>query len=334
MKGRHKAGIKQIVNNPWFILVCNIISVVGFFTSFIVQDEICKIIICALCAVLVLVVTLYLFFRIASIKKAKRNLSRSTLALNKKIYKYIHDFYHNLRNYLNAIQQDADFSSRHFSDKAALLCNHMEKVFTTSLDAKDPVSVCIKRIKTSSILNDRVSDWELSTFARSTSTQRERYEYDRNDRDPDKIIDNTDFEMIVSNDKLFRNFDCFYTGDLETYAVEYEKKYGVPFKNSHFQPPYKSTIIVPIRIDTDYMSSALKGKIGKARYYHIVGFLCIDSEEKFLEEDEIRYERFKNCVELAFSMGDALYTFLEDYLVKDIIGTIPSQEFTPEPPLA
>lgn len=333
MSGRHKVGINQVVNNPWFILVCNIISIVGFFLSFTVQNEICKIITCAICAVLVLVVTLYLFFRIAGIKKAKRNLSRNAVATNKKIYKYIHSFYHNLRNYLNVIQQDDAFSSRHFSDKAALLCNHMEKVFTIALDVKEPVSVCIKRIKTSSILNGNIKDWELCTFARSTSTQRERFEYDRNDRDPDKITDNSDFEMIVSNDKQFRNVNCFYTGDLEAYAVEYEKKYGVKFNNSHFQPPYKSTIIVPIRIDSDYMSTTLKAKIGDSRYYHIVGFLCIDSEEKFLKEDEIRYERFKNCVELAFSMGDALYTFLEDYLVKDIIGTISSQELTPEPAL-
>lgn len=330
MNRRNKMGISQIVNNPWFILVCNVMSIIGFFLSFTVQNEICKIITCAFCAVFVFIVTLYLFFRIAGIKKAKRNLSRKTVAVNKKTYKNIHDFYHNLRNYLNAIQQDDNFSSRHFSDKAALLCNHIEKVFTTALDVKEPVSVCIKRIKTSSILNDNVSEWELCTFARSTSTQRERYEYDRNDREPDKITNNSDFEMIVSNDRQFKSFNCFYTGDLETYAAEYEEKYGVEFKNSHFNPPYKSTIIVPIRIDTEYMSAALKGKIGKGRYYHIVGFLCIDSEEKFLKEDEIRYESFKNCVELAFSMGDALYTFLEDYLVKDILQTPPSQEFSPE----
>ena len=205
-----------------------------------------------------------------------------------------------------------------FRDKAALLCNRIEQIFTAALSTTEPVSVCIKFIKTDSILDADIMDAEVYTFARSSSTQSSRLLLDMKNNPPDKIIENSDFEMIVSDERLFRNIEFFACENLDAYPDAYMKEYKKAFTNSHQNPPYKSTIVVPIRTNIENVSERLKHQSKSTNCYHIVGFLCIDSEEIFVASEDHRFTRFKNTVELAQSIADSLYPFLEEYLIKSL----------------
>lgn len=43
-------------------------------------------------------------------------------------------------------------------------------------------------------IEQKLEEWEIQTFVRSSSTADERYQHDRK---TDKIIENTDFEIIL-----------------------------------------------------------------------------------------------------------------------------------------
>lgn len=147
-------------------------------------------------------------------------------------------------------------------------------------------------------------------MARSLSTKRSRLSYDNTYRKPDLLADNTDFEVIVSDDAKFQDFNRFSCGDLDSYPDEFRKKYLHEFKNSHDNPPYKSTIVIPIRIASEYLLPIFENTRTDKLSYHALGFLCIDSEEKFISsQQDFKYNRFKNCEELACSFADSLYNF-------------------------
>ena len=255
-------------------------------------------------------------YRTFGLRRAKRNIQAISLAKNKEIFERIHAFYHYLRDYISMI--DKYNNREQFFDKATLLCNIIKEIFSKVLET-EAVSVCIKCIKTESILNKDIEEWEVYTFACSTSTNQNRLNYNRADKH-DKIIENTDLEIIVSDDSQFKDFNCFYSEDLDTYRIEFYNKYNKEFRNSN--PPYKSEIISPIRIKFDNVSKVLQQNVEKKNYFHVIAFLCIDSEEKFIDsKNDFRFSTFNNSVYLANALGDSLYHFFESYLTKDIMKT-------------
>ena len=310
--------INQIINNGWFILFCNFCSILGLIITCISQDIICRIIFASITGILIASMIFYGFYRIFNLKRAKRNIYKMHLAMNKKTFIYLHVFYQELLSYINTIRKNNTVSPSTFHDKATLLCNRIEQIFTVCLGTKEPVSVCIKFIKANAILEKDVLNSEVYTFARSNSTSPSRFKYDQNDTPPDKIIDNSDFEMIVSNERIFKDIDYFACEDLEAYQEKYENQFKKQFKNSHASPPYKSAIIIPIRTKLENTSQNLKNQCIQTNCYHIVGFLCIDSEEKFLVSEDYRNTRFNNSTELAYTLGESLYPFLEEYLISSL----------------
>lgn len=253
-------------------------------------------------------------YRVFNVRRARINLDRYHLAISKKTFVGLHSFYQELSSHLSILRKKDNISVGTFRDKATLLCNRIEEIFTTVLNTRERVSVCIKFIKTDSILNNDILNAEIFTFARSPSTSPERLKYDNSGTPPDKIKENSDFEMIVSNESQFKGVDYFACENLDDYSEIYKEKYNKPFMNSHLNPPYKSAIVVPIRSKIEYVSEKLKRETNNRNSYHIVGFLCIDSEEQFGVSEDHRLTRFKNAVELACLIGDTLYPFLEEYL--------------------
>ena len=308
-----------VANNGWYILFCNTCSVVSLILTFIFDDIICRIIFGSITCLFACALVGYLFYRVFAIKRAKLNLEASYVGKNKKVFDYIQAYQHDLLDFSSFVNNQNNINVHTFKDKAALLCNRIEQILTSALGTKDRVSVCVKCLKTETILNNDVDNWEIYTFARSSSTQATRLEYDRKDREPDKIAGNTDFEVIVSDDERFKSFNCFYCGDLDTYPEIFRKKYTKEFKKSHSNPPYKSTIIVPIRMISDNISPMLQKQACSSKYYHVIGFLCIDSEEKFIKTPgDYRYSTFKNSVSVVRAIGDSLYPFFESYLTKEL----------------
>ncbi len=320
-----KIDVYSFVNNPWVILAFNIFSVVSAIASYLIGNKICTIIFCSMSSVFIFVVAFYIIYRAINLRKTKRNIEATNVATNKTQYENIHIFQHDLRNYTNYINKNSNMDFDNFRDKARVLCDTMQHIFSSVLQTKGNVSVCLKYIKTETILNTDYKNWEIRTLARSRSTDRSRFTYDDVGREPDLIADNTDFEVIVSDEKKFQGFNRFSCGDLDSYPDEFRKKYAHDFKNSHENPPYKSTIVIPIRISSEYLLPILEENISDRYSYHALGFLCIDSEDKFVQTPNgFEYNKFKNCEELACSFADSLYDFYEAFFIKEIINQLPS----------
>lgn len=320
---REKNSFYKFVNNPWVIFSFNMCSAVGLIVSCTSENPICITIFGTLTFIFILIVVFYLIYRAVNLKKTKANIEATHIAKNKLQYEKMHSFQHDLRNYTNYLDKNNNISFDNFRDKARVLCDIMEPIFSSVLQTQEKVSVCLKYIETDTFMNKDYKNWEICTLARSQSTQRVRLAYDDKNRKADLIADNTDFEVIVSCDSKFQNFNRFACGDLDSYASEFQHDYMQEFKNSHENPPYKSTIVIPIRIASEYLATILENANMENQFYHVLGFLCIDSEEKFLQNtNDYRYNRFKNCEELACSFADSLYDFFESYFMQEIIKRI------------
>ncbi len=167
-----------------------------------------------------------------------------------------------------------------------------------------PISACIKLNCFSSqngcedINQENV---ELITFCRSHNSVTDRGNYERCNR---KIFldDNTDFKEIISNDN---HKDYFYQPDLLAYNNKL-KSVESSYKNTNtdWERYYKSTIVVPIRIEFNRLYH-----IKKDTSYHIIGFLCVDSEHRdaFTEKQE------KYNVGIVNAYADIIYVLLSQY---------------------
>lgn len=161
--------------------------------------------------------------------------------------------------------------------------------------------VCYNRTDENEDVNSE--DVQLITFCRSTKSPSHRGDYERNQQKPILLSDNTDFLEIISTKN---RKDYFYKSNLLEYS-EKKRADGSSYKNSNenWSGQYKSTIVVPIRIDFKKLYHLRDSKSP----FHIIGFLCVDSEytDAFTEAQEI-YN-----VDLAKSYADIIYIILSKY---------------------
>lgn len=313
-KNLQKLLIEKITNNAWLVLFFNICSLFGLILSCVFGNQWCILVFSILLAVLICIISSYLIYRVFAVRRAKRNIEKTHLAIRKETGELFHSFFHDLRDCNSFLDKNKDVEERVFKYKASLLCNQIEKIFNRLLDIK--TAVCIKIIKTDTILNKSIDEWEVKTFVRSSSTSDERYKYDRKS---DKIIDNTDFEIILRDIGDFKQQDYFFAENIDRFREVFETKSGEKFRNSHEDFPYKSAIVVPIRIKVSDMHPDLKKICNDDDFFHVVGFLCIDSEETFDDEkNNYKYSQFMSSLKYACAISDSLYHFFESYLIKEI----------------
>ena len=98
-----KFDINQLVNNGWFILCCNICSIISLIITFTSQNLIFQIILAIFAATNISLMAFYLFYRIFNIKRAKRNIYKTHLATNKRTFMYLHVFYQDLLMFLSMV---------------------------------------------------------------------------------------------------------------------------------------------------------------------------------------------------------------------------------------
>lgn len=309
-----KFNIETIANNAWIMLFFNFCSLVGLIVSCVTGNETCILVFSILVAVLIFTISIYLVYRVFAVKRAKANIQKINLVINKEIGEKLHRFFHDLRDCNSFLDKNKDVEIEMFRDKAKNLCNQVETIFNRLLNAK--TSVCIKLLKTDTLLNKKLEEWEIQTFVRSSSTADERYQHDRK---TDKIIENTDFEIILRNVGKFKQRDCFCSENLEKTIAEFDRDSGEKFRNSHEGYKYNSAIVVPIRIKVSNMHQDLKRLCRDDDYFHVVVFLCIDSEETFDDEkNNYKYSQFMSSIKYACAISDSLYHFFESYLIKEI----------------
>lgn len=210
-------------------------------------------------------------------------------------------------------------SEKDIMDQCKNICNYLAEfykhLFYRYLDGND-VSVCIKIIKTDNVYDEDYLNWEMETIARSVSTTQSRNNIDRK---PVKISGNTDFQIILSKDY---EDELFSFPDMSNIYDDFLKTYKIEYRNSRqdFYNYYRSTIVVPIKIDGRFASNELSAFMNNLDSRSLVlGFLCIDSMKVFASEQE--QEIFKIGTEFAKSMADSLYIFFEKALISFLSNT-------------
>ena len=166
------------------------------------------------------------------------------------------------------------------------------------------VSACIKIINFNS--GNPIIDLDnatVSTLCRSENSIG-RGEYEGNTR-PIYIKENTDFREIVDQ-TINTGKSYFYVRDLEEYDKLLFKHYQRRYENTNvnYLNSYKSTIVVPIRIETEKLYD-IKNK----NKYNVIGFLCVDSlsTDAFLSKQE----KF-NC-NIVKAFANNIYVLLGQY---------------------
>lgn len=256
----------------------------------------------------IIAVTIFVIKRYFSLSKIKRNIHLSYVNKLTQLSEKNRHIFNYLKNDISYIQ-NKKIDSDVFENIIKKCCTAINEYFDCYLGNK--TCVCIKTIKTENILNEDIKTWEIRTLARSESTLQLRSDTDSHSS---KVTENTDFELIISEGE-----DCFSTPNLPDTIEKFSKK-GKTYKNSrsNFLDYYKSTIVVPIRIDTVKISSVLKDQVSEdyleKRKYHVLGFLCVDS--MFTFDNDI--DTFVSATEQAKAFADIMYHLLETFLVSQI----------------
>lgn len=285
-------------------VIGSIASIIGLFSG----NTIFKIIGIVFVVSYTMGITIFLVKRFLSIQKIHETISSEYDKRLQSLSETSRNIFDTLKNETADIRNGKGIDTASFEKVIATCCTTLNTYFDCFLGNEN--SVCIKRIKTETILNEDVHEWDIVTFGRSILTRKKR---STNDHQSCKVKDNTDFEMILTGEA-----DYFASPNLSITDQKYKQKNKI-FKNSHedFLKYYQSTIVVPIRINMARVSSKLLPHMKYTEdqhIYHVLGFLCIDSMEIY-SEDSVA---FASAVEQTIAFADALYPLLESFLIAQL----------------
>jgi hypothetical protein len=304
--------VKNIVSNEYFILVTSLASVAGI-VALIFGSQVISYIALVYFVLYSLFIVWFITKKYFSMKEYKEILNSEHALFLREIGERQHNFFHEYRNHvadMSMLVFDTSNAERVFKVKVETICDNIYDFFSTLL--KTEVSVCIKRIVTETLMNSDINTWQVITLARNTKCTGRR---SQNDDIPVLVSDNTDFQTILAEGS--EQEDWFACTNLENIDIKYRKK-GQTFKNStpYYIEKYKSVIVVPIRIKSEFISASVSSLIPTtpAKRYHVIGFLCIDSLSTF----DNKIELFETAVYFLRAFGDSIYTLLELFIIKEL----------------
>ena len=305
------------INNIWHKIDKYIATLASIITiSLFIADEniIVRYILCAFILIYLFSIGIYIIKNIINISKAKMELDKDYFIKNSKLSSAMHKYYHNLRNCISSLDTSKILSYKDVVLHCQSICNYLSdfyKALFNNILEDYTISVCIKIIKTESVFDENFNDWTMETIARSTSTDQKRSRVDKN---PIRISENSDFKIILSSN--YKD-ELFSFSDMRNIKEDFLQTYKIPYANSRgndFLDFYRSTIVVPIKIDGGYASKKFKLYNNNIENKDVVlGFLCIDSMKIF--ETETEKNLFSIGVEYAKSLGDSLYLLFEKILI-------------------
>lgn len=291
--------------------LASIITIILFITR---ENIIVRYILCAFILIYLFLIGIYVIKSIISISKAKMVLDKDYFIKNRKLANAMHKYYHNLRNCISSLDTSKILSYKDVVLHCQNICNYLSdfyKALFNNILEEYTISVCIKIIKTESVFDENFNDWTMETIARSTSTDQKRLKADRKSI---RISENSDFKIILSDEY---DDELFSFSDMRNIKEDFLKTYRIPYENSrgdNFLDFYRSTIVVPIKIDGRYASKKFKLYNNNIEDKDVVlGFLCIDSMKIF--ETETEKNLFSIGVEYMKSLGDSLYLLFEKILI-------------------
>lgn len=318
-----KKELKNKLKKEWIVIegriafLSSIITIILVFTG---SSTYFKNILCLLTIVYIFSLVIHIVGRILDTSRAKTELEKSYFEKNRMLSLVMHKYYHNLRNAISSMNSSQITTYRDFVDRCQNICDYItefyKSLFADCLDNNN-ICVCIKLIKTDSIFDENYIDWKMDTIARSASTPQARSTIDKK---PVSIRENSDFQVILS-DKY--KDELFSFSNMKNIKDDFLMTYEIPYNNSRgddFLDHYKSTIVVPIKIDGRYASEKISNYVKNIKEKDIIlGFLCIDSLKTFETDKEKRI--FSVGVEYAKSFGDSLYLFCEKILLSCLDNT-------------
>lgn len=247
----------------------------------------------------------FLIYKIARYAKRYLDATQEYIDRITEVGKYLHNCEHNIRD--NMGFRDEDISNRFFFlNLCKSICNDTQSVIASLLD-DDKVSVSIKRIITDEFIDTNYLEWQVETIARCSKSDSKR----DHDKSPKYISENSYLEIIVSPDYVDT---VFVSPNLTNIANDFIKEYNKQYTNStkNYLKYYKSTIVVPIRIEASKICSEL-GTLPSSLQYYVIGFLCIDSLRTY-DDSQLFYA----AAEFSKTIADSIYKLFE----KNIIAVI------------
>lgn len=289
-------------------------SVITIVVVFIDGNKIFRYILAGIVLIYLLMVCSYIVKTVFDTNKAKNALERKYSVQNRELAVEMHKFFHNLRDYSSSLYSLNILTLNDVKDRCIHICNYIELIYNQLFKeylGDDKISVCIKIIKNDSIFDADYNNWEMLTIARSNTTDQKR---NRIDDAPVEICENTDFQVIIDN--KFED-DLLAFADMSNIEQDFLRTYKMEYRNSRgdkFLEYYRSTIVVPIKIDGKYVSKELSERIGDLKGKSLIlGFICIDSMKIFKSIDE--KDIFKIGIEYAKAIADSLYLLFEKVLI-------------------
>lgn len=313
MFGKKFAKVKEFWKKTDKIIatIASIITIVLFFAG---EDKIIRRIFGVSFLIYISLAGIYILKSVFDINRAKKELDEDYYNRNNHLSTVMHKYYHNLRNSISSMNQSEILSYNDIKEKCQNICDFLTEFYNTlfrNILEDNNICVCIKLIKTDSIFDENFNNWEMETIARSASTVQSRAKIDRK---PVMVSSNSDFIVILSNE--YKD-ELFSFSDMRNIQEDFFHTYNCAYQNSRgedFLKYYRSTIVVPIKIDGRYASNKFKNYNKDIDDKDLVlGFLCIDSMKVF--ETETEKNLFSIGIEYTKSFGDSLYLFFEKILI-------------------
>ena len=301
--------MKKFIQNPLVQFFSFVITFLSVILQIFNENEHVKI--CALCcgSFLVLLGVIYLICRYTTIIKLSRKIKKKFINKYFPVSNFYADLLHQQMTTLTQLK-NRDIDDEEFFKSCILnFCQLIHDKLNQLLNID--FAVCIKSIYLKGTSSIEVNEWKTKTVARTASTNLIR----RSARDNEfqLVIDNTSFLHIIKENLL--SWAAF---DIDVISKQL-KDNGSHYKNpdQDYSRYYKSTIVIPIVRQYKNITSELKTNLNipQNTTYHYLGFLCLDSEERFASnEDEI----FQAAINLTLPLGELLYQVFSEKILLEI----------------
>lgn len=295
-----KEWLNKINSNPVLILLVNLIAFLDLLVLLfgdIVGKIVGGVVVCA-----IIIVILQRYFSYKEIK------SRTIIDL----CEHINSYNEHYKECFEQINNGTIINKEQLDSKLAQLTNCIQTISSSILNCT--TCICVKLIDAQKITDLDYKKWHLYTIARSNSTKSKRRQ---NDANPDIVEENTDFCSILDRNasaSQYNNYaDGFISYDLDRTKQEM-RRCGCEYRNSHFDFEYKSTIVYPIQFNSNLFPLHIIDKMFKEKpcnQMFIAGFLCLDTEEKFKDNDKT----FEKAGTLLWHYCQSLSVLLWNYSV-------------------
>ena len=303
--------IEKINNHPWVVFGLNILSVLGFIISIAVENTVVKIVACCVFGLAAVIIAVLYLSRKYSAEKTKAELYNTFNENRQNTSITINDLVGHLTALGLQIKSTKQMSVQAYENICRSICQEIRNTLKTIYG--ENMNVCIKMIATDSVMDKDYTGWKTRTLARDCDKYSERTKRDNIQQD---VCNNTSFLELLDP----KRGDVVFSSPNIKDTVRKYKEANIEYRNPNtdYEKFYTSTIVCPIACETKYVSPTIVAcaeQMGnRDSKYHVLGFLCIDSEHDFSNERTPFIALTYDCR----SIGTALYAMFENRIINEI----------------